>query len=792
MTPFSRKLLLMACLGLAPMSLQTELFGAPRSTVTVQEWDNMPIQHLDIRLGAPDPERLVDIPAIRSRLQTKEKDFFSQAVFDADLKMLAESYDRVDPQIRVENQELAITLVIYPRPILEQVIFEGNLGLGRRRLERELGLTLQSPLDRKALVEGLQKVREAYIKKGYFEAQIDVNTKPSADGKGVVLVIRVREGRAGVIDKIRFVGFTREEESEALEKLNTKAWFFLTSWATKEGVYRQDAAEHDRLQVLNLLQNRGYADAKVRLNVLELTEKKKIVVEFIADKGPLYTFGVLSFKGNELFSNQEVWNIFQMRSGDPFSPERVRDTIQAFKDLYGSRGYIEAEVHYVTELDPLHPIYNVRFQITEGDSYRVGLVRIFGNEWTQPQVILRECLLIPGETFDSRRLKATERRLENIGYFKSVNVYAVKTPTRGGLGERFRDVYIEVEEDRTGKGLLTGGFETSGGLTAGLDFSERNFSLAGLTGFPSEGLRAFRGGGEYFHATVNWGTKQNNAGINWMDPYFANTLWRVGMDLSWSESSMQTNELSSVTQGLIARASYPFNPYVAFTARYRLVDEYTNVEKDGPAYRLPGSTGTISALSASFGLDTTNKPWDPTSGLRSELKCEFAGLGGTSEFFTASWLNTFYMSVFPLGTMKYRLDFNFMQPFGKTPTILQIPYQERFFLGGEQSVRGYVPFSLGPVFGMPPKPLGGLSSGLASVEWGWKIQSDWRIFAFIDAGTVTARPWSLEWPWRMSYGVGITVPVFGQAPVTVGIGIPVNPERPEDVQRYFFQMGATF
>jgi outer membrane protein insertion porin family len=293
---------------------------------------------------------------------------------------------------------------------------------------------------------------------------------------------------------------------------------------------------------------------------------------------------------------------------------------------------------------------------------------------------------------------------------------------------------------------------------------------------------------------VNWGTKQSNAAINWMNPYFMDSLWRIGVDLSWSESSMQTNEFSSVTQGIIGRASYPLNPYLAFTTRYRLVREYTNVvNESGLTRRLPGATGTVSALSGSFSIDTTNKPWDPTSGLRSDLKCEVAGLGGTTQFVSVAWLNTFYMSVLPLGTIKYRLDFNFMQPWGNTQNIFQVPYQERFFLGGEQSVRGYVPFSLGPKFGRPvPQPLGGLSSGLASIEWSWKISKDWRIFAFIDAGTVTAEPWTLEWPWRMSYGVGITVPVFGQAPVTVGIGIPVNPADPEDVQRYFFQMGATF
>jgi outer membrane protein insertion porin family len=750
------------------------------------------VHSISIRTTVPDKSQEVDAQVIKARMRTKEKDLFMQSAFDADLKMLAEQFDRVDPLFRQTALGLDIVLEVTPRPILRKLVFEGNQGLGRRRLEKESKLKTQSPLDRKEVIQGMQKVREAYIKKGYFEAQVEPEFVPVPGEHAVDVVVRVREGRSGVIDSIRFEGFSPKEESEALEKMNTKEWFFLTSWATKEGTFRPEMVEHDRLQVLTILQNHGYADARLSVKVEEVPNKKRIAVVLVADKGPLYTVGEISFEGNHLFSNKEIWDCFQMRPGDAFSPERVRDTASTIKDLYGSKGFIEAEANFVTELQRDRPVYNLKFRLVEGEAYKVGMVRIFGNEQTQSRVILRECLLIPGDVFDIRRLKATERRLENIGYFKSVNVYAVKTPSKGGLGEQFRDVYIEVEEQQTGSINFNAGYGTSEGITAGLEFTERNFNFAGITDLRQEGLQGLRGGGEYLHARASWGDKQSVLGLNWLDPYFRDSLWRIGFDLSRTNGTLQSQDLPTINEGIVLRAAYPLNPYWALSTRYRFVREYTDVVlPNGDEVRLYGASGTVSGISASLALDTTNKPWDPTTGLRSELKAEFAGVGGSTKFATFSWLNTFYSSVWPAGTVKYRLDFNFLQPWGTTKNILEIPYNERFFLGGDQTVRGYKPFIIGPLLG-PERPLGGLSSGLASVEWSLRVYKEWRIFAFIDAGQISADTWTLPWPWRMSAGFGATVPVFGQAPITLGLGWPINPERPEDVRRFYFTMGSTF
>ena len=154
------------------------------------------------------------------------------------------------------------------------------------------------------------------------------------------------------------------------------------------------------------------------------------------------------------------------------------------------------------------------------------MVRVFGNSQTEANVILRESLLVPGETFDGAKLKATQSRLENMGYFKSVNVYAVRTTDDQALGENYRDVYIEVEETTTGNISLFFGFSSADDAFGGLDLSESNFNYKGIPRVFKDGLSSLRGGGEYAHARASFGSKQRTYTVSWLNPYFRDTLWR--------------------------------------------------------------------------------------------------------------------------------------------------------------------------------------------------------------------------------------------------------------------------
>lgn len=776
-----------------------QAFSAPLSGSMVADMmaepsEGKPIERIDVQAENLPKNASFDPRPVLEKLTIKVGDPFSQYVFDTDLKTLSEEYDRIEPQVDVRSGKVFVTLKVWLRPTIRKITWQGNNNIKTNTLKKELDYKEKKTFNRVDFNKRFNKVKEYYVKKGYFESQLSYQIDPVPDTNQVDIIITVVEGRAGIIDDIVFSGFTDEEKSKILEMMYTKKYNFFTSWLTGTGFFHEEATEQDKLVISNLLQNEGYADAKVNIQVTNAEKEGRIVITITADKGALFHFGNVTFSGNTLFTDDKVEQVFLIHPEEVYSPEKIRNTSDRIKELYGRKGYIDTHVDYETELVKDKPIYNVHFDIEEGTQYKIGLVRIFGNERTQSSVILRESLLIPGETFDSAKLKATQERLQNIGYFKNVNVYSVRTQDDQILGENYRDVYIEVEETTTGHASLFFGFSSSDSVFGGLDITETNFNYKGFARLPKQGLSALRGGGEYAHAKATLGSKQRSYLMSWMTPYFRDTLWRVGYEAFLSQSHLEAKKYEIDSVGGSMFASYPLSGYWTAGTRYRVKHtkadvspgashkEKREVTKDG--------TGNISAVSVSLNYDSTDHIVKPHNGMRSYLEAEFSGLGGNFAFLKYSYVNSFYQTLWKNGIMKYRWEAKFIQPIWWTNAPEDIPVGERFYIGGENSVRGYKPFHLGEKFGNGD-PKGGVSMSVLSVEYLHEILPILDAFVFVDAGSIALKKFTLP-QYQMSYGGGVRISLMNRMPIILGYGVPVNYHHKSQVQRFFFSMGGQF
>lgn len=758
----------------------------------VEAFEDRKIANISIQAENLPSNASFDPKTVISRLKTKVGDPFSQMTFDTDLKALSNEYDRVEPNIEVHNGEVYLTIKVWPRPTIRTIKWHGNSHISTKTLQKELGIKPKAVFNRQAFNKAFNKVKEYYVKKGYFESQLQYAIIPDSKTNEVDIAIEVREGRSGKIDNIVFKGFTKTERSEILGMIYTKKYNLFTSWLTGSGTYNEEALEQDKLTIVNYLQNRGYADAKVDIRVREAKTEGKIILEINADRGPIFHFGKIIFKGNTLFNDKEIDALFLARPGSIYSPEKLRQSSQAIKDLYGRKGYIDTNVQYETQIVSNEPVYNVYYQIEEGDQYKIGMVRVFGNVQTEAHVILRESLLVPGETFDSAKLKATQARLENMGYFKSVNVYAVRTQDDQALGENFRDVYIEVEETTTGNISLFFGFSSADDIFGGLDLAESNFNYKGIPRVFKDGLSSMRGGGEYAHARASLGSKQRTYTISWLTPYFRDTLWRVGFDVSESHSNLITKDYDINTIGFSLYASYPLNYYWTFGTKYRFrnsiihVPKHTSKQEREQAHH----DGVISGIGASMTFDSTDSAIKPHNGFRSVLEGEFVGVWGDYNFLRLAYVNSYYTQLWRHGIMKYRWDFRFIEPFLKTHHATEIPLSERFFIGGLNSVRGYRDFDLGPHFkGGDPK--GGISATVLSIEYLHEIFPFLDGFVFVDAGSIALKRFYFS-TFRLSAGFGARIELINRVPVIVGMGFPVNRDEHSEVRKFFFSMGGQF
>ncbi|WP_194848510.1 outer membrane protein assembly factor BamA [Candidatus Neptunochlamydia vexilliferae] len=775
-----------------------------------------------------------------SKLRTKVGDPFSQLTFDQDLKMLSEEYDKAIPTIETGQGEVYITIELWQKPMIRAISWSGNTKVKTRSLERELGIKAHTIFNREEFNKAFTKLKEYYVKKGYFDSQLEYKVIPYTNTNEVDIEITVHEGHSGHIKKICFSGLTKQEESAILNLMTTKKYNFFTSWLTGMGTYHEEALEHDKLVIVNYLQNQGYADARVNIQIKESTDENsfyggggmealggaqpgRLEIYVHAIKGELFHFGDIEVSGNELLTEEQITDVMIIKDGSTFSPEKLRESIENIKDLYGKDGYIETDINYSLYLSRTEPVYNVDITINEGEQFKIGLIRVLGNTSTNKNVILRESLLIPGEVFDSRRLKVTQQRLEAMGYFKSVNVYAVKTPEDQSLGDNYRDVIIEVEETTTGSLSLFFGFSTIDNLFGGLDLAENNFDHRGLTKWWREGMSSFRGAGEYAHARVQIGKKQQSYTVTWMDPYFRDTLWRFGLDISYSKSGIQSDDYHVNSFGGSLFGSYPLTSYWTYGWKLRLRNSITHINNiaNEEAQRERKNSGLIGGFGNSLSFDSLDNAFKPHRGFRSIGEVEIAGVRRHDDdqqlfpFLKLSYLNSYYYPVWRKGTLKFRWDFKFICPFGNgTPD--HMPLGELFFLGGETTVRGYKPYIIGPHFTKEKHgkkeetddPTGGVSSALLSIEYNQTIFSMLDLFTFLDGGSISNKRFDVP-TLRTSYGFGARLNLAGRLPITLGVGFPINPQarikikkkdrsvikkrkRKEDVKNFFISMGGQF
>ncbi len=758
-----------------------------------QIYETTPVASLRIVMENLTKGSSFDEKQILGKLHTKVGDPFSSLVFDQDLKKIAEDYDQVDPAISQDSAGLHITLKVWARPSISSIQWEGNTHIPTKTLQKELSIKKGAIFNVTSFNQSLQKVREYYLKQGYFESHITYTVSHKKEDNSVDISLSVYEGSPGIIDRLQFEGFTSQEESDVLSKLYTSTYNRLVSWFTGSGTYKEEMVEQDLLTMTSYFQDKGYADARVHIESLPSPKEGRIILVIHVDKGELYHVGKISFKGNKMFTDEAVEKQFLVHPGDIYSPERLRETAQAIKDLYGRKGYIDTDVQFESYLQPGKNLYNVRFTIEEGSIYKIGMIKVFGNIQTQTHVILRESLLVPGETFDSAKLKATQQKLESIGYFKHVSVYAVRTEDDQFLGENYRDVYIEVEETTTGNLSLFFGLSSGEGGFGGLDLTETNFNYKGFGKIFSEGPSALRGGGEYAHAKATLGSKQRSYTMAWATPYFRDSLWRIGFDGFISQSKLQAKSYKIDSLGGSMTASYPFNAYWAFSSRYRFKHALIDVSPNASyqEQQAEKGSGNVSAISGSFNFDSTDNLFKPRSGFRSILEAEFAGLGGNFSFFKYNYLNSYYIPLWRTGIMKYRWDFQFIQPIWRTRLSSQIPLSERFFSGGENSVRGYRTYDLGDHF-PNGDPTGGISNSVLSMEFLQEIFPILDGFLFIDAGAISLKKFDLP-RYNVSWGFGLRIHIAGnRLPIVVGMGFPVNAKDRSQIQRFYFSMGGQF
>ena len=768
-------------------------------------------------LGPKDPKvRTIRIQAsgsavseqfVRGFVALREGESFSKEAVASTVRSLYATgrfaQASVEPVLDPKTGEVDVVVTVEPRPILKGIEYIGGEGIvgsdaswfGGEELQ---DLRLGEPLDMALLRRAEIKLQESLRKKRPF-TRVSSQLRDIPGGKMVSVV--VDEGIDLKVDTFRFDGaksFSRSELADGASLATSEYRWYKLSVILGTGRLDPEQYRDDCRKIREFYRAKGYLDVQV-----EDADPEKICVVkdvsgstgwldvvFKLTEGRRYTVGALAIEGNRLgaadplFAEAALRKVVaepslrrgahpfefdQLKSGEAFAAPAIEAAADKLKEYYGQMGYINARVETVRKPDLTTGAIDVRFIIEEGQRHTVRAVEIQGNTKTRSTAIARELALGPGEVFDLARTRVSEARLRNTQFFQEVRVAPVPTPVPGQS-----DLRVTVKEGPTGQVSFGAGFSTVEGLVGFVEYSEANFDFSNPEGW-------YRGDGQKFRVRLSVGSLTNSFEHSFEEPALWERDLAVGYSIERRFAGFASADYAVLTEGvnLYARRRVFGNVEgrVGYNLRRVSVD---NVSSTAPAEVVTeGSAGgkVISSVSASLIYDTRDEFNFPTRGSRISLTEELAGngFGGDlkylrSELRTGRWFLVSPTAEQTIGVVG-RVGL-------LTGTAGQLPFYERFYLGGAYDMRG---FNFNDVGGYSTydtqfgnEPMGGLTYGFFSAEYTIKVADNLRFAAFYDHGLVNRgeSDFGLSEA-NSSYGVGMRI-LLGGAVMRLDFGFPLQ------------------
>ena len=695
----------------------------------------------------------------------------------------------------------ATVRIVVDRGPLVTIAFAGD-SLPEDDRERLVPVRAEGSAD-EDLLEDANFAIEEYLKaRGYRNAVVNYTREPR--GAELTITFTVKQGRRHVVSAIAADGNRAVTQAELMQLLRIKEGEPFVQAALDGGVaairdlYRARGFTRPLLQpsVTDLPAGSGDQPVQVRINITE---------------GPRTVVGEVAFAGNTVFNEAELRGMMTTAPGRPFSDVELAADRDRVELEYLNRGYESIQVAPATVLAENGTRADVRVAVTEGPQIIVDHVIIVGNERTSTATIERELLLRPGDPLGYTARIESQQRLAALGLFRRVTIDEVR---RGG--EPSRDVIVTVEEAPPTTVGIGGGIE--GGVrlrpTGEGGQAEERFEVV-PRGFFEVGRRNLWGK----NRSVNLFTRVSlrsrdvilsSSGIRFEEPsdesgvgfneYRVLGTFREPRVFDTPADVLVTGILDQairssfnfITREMRAEAGLRVSQRYSFAGRYsyehtRLFDErFTDAEKPlidrvFPQVRLSKFSGTAIR-------DSRNDVVDPERGTFIVLDGQTAARAIGSE---VGFIRTFVQ-----GFTYYRVPaarrtvlafgarlgaahgFQRIVPRedGGVDVVQDLPASERFFAGGDTTVRGFSLDRLGTDATISPTgfPTGGNGLVVLNGEVRVSLFGGVGAVGFLDAGNVFQRASDIDLGvlrGAAGFGISYRSPI---GPIRVDLGFKLD------------------
>lgn len=715
-------------------------------------------------------------------------------------------FSSVDVTMRGET----LVVRVKENDVINRVAFEGNKKLKSDVFEGELQLKPRGAFSQSALDADIAVIKEIYQRVGRSNAQVTARTVQMPNGK-IDVVFTVDEGSKTGVEDIVFVGNKAFSSGTLRDQMQTTRSNWL-SWIKTTDIYDPDRLASDIESVRRYYLRHGYADAQITDSKVEFDEAEGgFIITISVSEGVQYRIGDIAIDSKLAdVSGDELRSSLRISKGEIYNADLVDRSIFGLTKTVASRGYAFSQVRPQGDRNPERATIDLKFFVEEGPRVYIERINVRGNTRTRDYVIRREFDIGEGDAYNKVLIDRTERRLNNLGYFKTVRI----TNEPGSAPDRVI-VNVDVEDQSTGQFSIAGGYSTTEGFIGEIGVRESNLLGSGRV------------------ASIKGSTGQYTRGLefSYTEPYIFDRRMSAGFDLYNKQSdNARFARYSNMMTGGTVRISAPITEEFSVSSRYSLFTQDISIPNSGsnlfndcdtydpvfPADCLTNGEASLAIKDAqgerwtslvgyTVTYNTLDSVRDPRSGLYTELKQDFAGLGGDSTYIKTT-LDTKYF---------YEFNDSFVGMLrGQAGYIYGVDYINDNFFMGSNLVRGFANAGIGPrditineESYYSRTPLGGSTYVGTSAElqfpvFGLPREAGLRGAVFADAGTLfgydgptevdgVTLEFADEEVIRSSAGVGVlwSSPL---GPIRLDFAWPISKGEYDQTQFFRFSGGTSF
>lgn len=726
---------------------------------------------------------VLDEESVLAYINVQPGDAYNPNAINRDVRALQETerFSRVSAALDVLPDGSAdVIYIVEIKPRLRSLLVDGAEHSSNRRVRDLLELKIGDRVDDNTLAVKAQAVYEHYRKRYFVEPKLTWTIDVDDDTGTADVRIQVDEGERVGVWRIQFEGNEHVSSRILRRAMGQKSWR-PWSWLTKNNRFDPYQLETDQDALRREYLDRGFLDVEIGEPIVNDAHGDLVRVRIPVEEGPVYRIGEVAVDGVTLFPANEVRQAVAIEPGDVASMSAIEQSRSNLRDFYGSRGYIRTVPRYRLSPDFDEAEVDLAYEVQEGELSYIRDIRIRGNTRTKDKVIRRELAIMPGEIFDEVRVRRSENRLRNMGYFDAVRSSPLPTAE-----DDVYDLTFDVEEGKTGQLVAGVGFSSIDQVVGFAEVGQNNFDLFGWP--------YFTGGGQKVQLRTQIGSQRTDVDFSFVEPWFLDRQLALDFNLFRRDARFFSDEYEQRNIGGSIGLARPLGQYSRLRLSYSLEEiQIRNVDEDASEI-IKDEEGdrSKSALTLTLTRDTRDHFFVPTRGNRTVLSAQLAGgvLQGDTDLYGLEARSSQYVPLWFGHVFSLRGAVQVVDQYGDSD---RVPIFDRLFLGGPRNVRGFRFRDVGPKdeFG---EPVGGKSSAFASAEYSIPVVQNIRLAMFYDIGMVWPDAYEFEMgDLNSAYGVGIRFDIPG-FPLRFDYAWPVETDEFNDREsgRFSFMIGHVF